>query len=79
MEILSSLANGVLFLSLSMVVFSFGAMYAPFSPSMCYFLAKTLPGTELSAVGVGHGDHLMRKWNNTQVQTSQYYEKNMCA
>ena len=30
---------------------------------MCYFLAKTLPGTEQSAVGVGHGGHLMRKWN----------------
>ena len=51
-----------------------------FSPLTCYFLAKTLPGTELSAVGVGHGDYLMRKWNkytSTHI-TILWGKKNVC-
>lgn len=39
-------------------------VYLFFSQIMCYFLAKTwFSVTELSAVGDGYEDHLMRKWD----------------
>ena len=58
MEMLSSLANGVLFLFLSMVVFSFGAMYAPFFPPKCVIfwlrlyqaLSRVLWGLDMGAI-----------------------------